>query len=63
MSEPLIDLRAKITKRTDVALEAFARAKGKDKSEVARNVLEAWAETEIKSAEYIMRVLRDENRK
>lgn len=43
MSEPLKDFRGKVTGITDVMLEAEQRATGKDKSEIAREVLDSWA--------------------
>lgn len=53
MSEELKDLRAKVTKRTDAVLEALNRSSGRDKSEIAREVLDKWAADQIHSASLI----------
>lgn len=39
MSEELKDLRTKVTRRTNAVLEALNRATGRDKSEIAREIL------------------------
>lgn len=56
MSEELKDLRAKVTKRTDAVLEALNRSSGRDKSEIAREVLDKWAADQIHSASLITRM-------
>ena len=43
MSEPLKDLRAKITGRTWCFLESESRATGKDISELVRDILVDWS--------------------
>lgn len=48
MSLELKDFRCKVTARTDAVLEAHNRAAGKDKSEIAREILDAWAEEQIR---------------
>lgn len=60
MSEPLKDFRAKITNEADCVLEALNRATGRDKSEIAREVLHNWALGQIQAASLIKRFLRDE---
>jgi hypothetical protein len=50
MSLPLIDLRCKVSPATDALLETLHRTSGKDKSEIARDVLHVWAEKEIHAA-------------
>lgn len=50
MSLPLIDFRGKITPETDVWLEAKARMSGRERSEIAREILHAAAVREIHEA-------------
>lgn len=47
MSLPLIDARIKLTPATDALLETLHITTGKDRSEIARDVLHKWAEKEI----------------
>lgn len=60
MAPDLIDLRAKITERANQVLEAHARAKSLDKSEIVRDVLEAWALKEIHVSNLVQRLTRGE---
>ena len=57
MSLPLIDLRARVTARTDAVLESRHRSTGKDKSEIAREVLDAWAVLEIHASNVLQKTL------
>lgn len=57
MSLPLADLRARVTLRTDAVLEARHRSTGKDKSEIVREVLDAWAEAEIHASNMLQKTL------
>jgi len=50
MSLPLIDMRCKVSPATDALLETLHRTTGRDKSEIARDVLHKWAEKEIHAA-------------
>lgn len=43
----LVDARIKITPETDCVLESVHRATGKDRSEIAREVLHEWAQQHI----------------
>lgn len=43
MALPLVDARIKVTLHTDAVIELEHRKTGKDKSEIAREVLHAWA--------------------
>lgn len=61
MSLPLRDLRTKVSIDTDCALEARARILGKDKAEVARDVLHAWALQEIRAARVVDALLKANN--
>lgn len=60
MSLPLIDFRGKITHRTDAVLDALHMATGRDRSELAREALDAWAEARIHEASLIDQRLRRE---
>ncbi|HEY1898626.1 MAG TPA: hypothetical protein VGG49_02425 [Steroidobacteraceae bacterium] len=50
MSVELKDFRGKITTEIDVVLEAKSRATGRDRAEIARDVLQAWALRELHEA-------------
>ncbi len=60
MSLELKDFRGKITQETDVVLESLARVTGKDRSELARDVLHAWAAEQINVATVLDSRLRAE---
>jgi hypothetical protein len=60
MSIPLTDFRGKITAETDAVLEAMHQATGRDRSEIVREVLQAWAESKIHEASLIDIRLRRE---
>lgn len=53
----LVDARIKITPETDCVLEAESRASGKDRSEIAREVLNAWAEKRIHESVLLHKLL------
>jgi predicted DNA-binding protein len=53
----LRDLRAKVTADTDQVLDAISRATGKDKSEIVREVLSAWANEEVHKATMVLRLI------
>lgn len=50
MSLPLRDLRARVSVETDVVLESLHRATGKEKAEIAREVLHEWASRQLDAA-------------
>ena len=56
----LKDFRGKITTEADCVLEAQARVTGKDRQEIAREVLHAWALRQIDEATVLARLLRAE---
>ena len=60
MSEPLKDLRSKISAETDAVLEAVARTSGRDKSEIVRDVLHEWCLGEIAKASMMDKLLKAE---
>lgn len=57
MSLELADARIKITQETDAVLEAIHRATGRDRSEIAREVLHQWAEKQITESVLTMKLL------
>lgn len=60
MSIELKDFRAKITLETDAVLEAINRTTGKDRSEIARDILHEWALKQIDMAIVLDRMLKAE---
>jgi len=60
MSAELKDFRGKITPETDAVLEAINRTTGRDKSEIAREVLHKWASEQIEVAMVLDRLMRAE---
>lgn len=60
MSEELKDFRAKITATIDCALEAESRATGRDRQEIFREVMGAWADQRIHVATVLDRLLKSE---
>jgi hypothetical protein len=59
MSLPLIDMRCKVSPATDALLETLHRTTGRDKSEIARDVLHKWAEKEIHASMLLHAELSD----
>ena len=60
MSLPLVDVRGKITHRTDAVLDALHLATGRDRSEIMREALDEWAGLKIHEASLIDQRLRRE---
>lgn len=60
MSVELKDFRGKVTPRTDAVLEALNRATGRDKSEIAREVLDKWAADQLHAASLMQRLAGSE---
>ena len=60
MSAELKDFRGKITTETDAVLEAINRVEGRDKSEIAREVLHEWAVRQIHVATLVARLHKGE---
>lgn len=57
MSADLHDFRGKLTTRTHCALEARSQATGKDRAEIVRDILDAWAADEGHAAMVLHRNL------
>jgi len=57
---PLVDFRGKLTHETDAVLDALHQATGRDRSDLAREALHAWAEAKIHEASLIDNRLRRE---
>lgn len=53
----LIDSRCKLTSDSNQMLEAHARATGKDKSELIREIVHAWYEDEFRKYQMIHRLV------
>lgn len=60
MSVELKDFRGKITVEADCVLEAINRVTGRDRSEIAREVLHRWALEEIDKHSVLAKLLRSE---
>lgn len=58
--EDLVDLRTKIHSMTNAVLEAHSRADGKDKSEIVREILHAWALKERDKANLVQQLVARE---
>ena len=63
MSIELKDFRGRITPEADCALEAMSRASGKERQEIAREVLHEWALRQIHAASVMHRLLLAEGLK
>lgn len=63
MSQELRDFRGKVTPETDAVLEALNRATGRDKSEIARDVLHKWAVEQLEAAKLMVRLSTCEGRR
>lgn len=60
MSIELKDYRGRITAETDCVLEAEARSTGKERQELVREILHAWAMKRIHGATVLHQLLRAE---
>lgn len=60
MSTPLKDFRGKITTETDCVLEAMNRVSGRDRSEIAREILHTWAVERLHEHTVLTKLLRAE---
>lgn len=63
MALDLKDYRGRITPETDCVLEAEARTTGKERQEIVREILHAWAIERIHSATVLHNLLRAEGLK
>lgn len=63
MGIELKDYRGRITPETDCVLEAEARASGKERQEIVREILHAWALERIHGASVLHRLLLAEGLK
>lgn len=60
MADELRDLRARISVETDAVIDTIARAEGRDRSEIIREVLHAWALQKIAFAQSLAKRLEAE---
>lgn len=58
MSIELKDFRGKITPETDCVLETMSRVHGRDRSEVARDILHEWAVRQIHESVVLAQLLQ-----
>ena len=63
MSAELKDFRCRITPEADCVLEAEARSTGKERQEIVREILHAWAMERIHGAIVLDNLLRAEGLK
>lgn len=63
MALELKDYRGRITPETDCVLEAEARSTGKERQEIVREILHAWAMERIHGATVLHNLLRAEGLK
>jgi hypothetical protein len=63
MGVELKDFRGRITPETDCVLEAEARSTGKERQEIVREILHAWAMERIHGASVLHNLLRAEGLK
>ena len=60
MAPDLIDFRTKVTSRAHSVLTAVARATGRDMAELAREILDKWADERIHESTLILRLTQGE---
>ena len=60
MSLPLVDLRAKISMQTHLALQAYADAHQIDMSEVVRDILGNWSARQVHASKVLLASLKRE---
>jgi hypothetical protein len=63
MSLDLKDFRGRITPETDAVLEAISRTTGRERQDIAREVLHEWAIKQVHAASLIDKLLRSEGLK
>jgi len=57
MATELRDYRGRISVLSDVAIDAKARATGREKQEIVREILDAWAQQEVHAASLLQAAL------
>lgn len=60
MAADLKDFRGKITAETDTALEAESRTSGRERADIAREILHAWAVRKIHDATVLASLARSQ---
>ncbi len=53
-----VDVRSKLDPESYQVLDAIARATGRDKSAIIREVMAAWAKEEVHRATMVLRLIR-----
>jgi len=59
MALPLVDCRIKISQHSDAVLELIHRQTGKDKSEIHREILHAWALEKFNELRLLSEIMSD----
>jgi predicted transcriptional regulator len=57
-SDDLVDIRSKLDPDSYQVLDAIARATGRDKSAIVREVMANWAKEEVHRATMVLRLAR-----
>lgn len=60
MAAELRDYRGRISVLADIAIDAKAKATGRERQEIVREVLDAWAEQEVHAASLLQEALSAE---
>jgi hypothetical protein len=54
----LIDYRGRISQLADAAIDAKAKATGRERQEIVREILDSWAEREVHGATVLLEALQ-----
>ncbi|HEU6454128.1 MAG TPA: hypothetical protein VN201_01555 [Roseateles sp.] len=54
----LIDFRGRISQLADAAIDAKAKSTGRERQEIVREILDAWADREVHGASLLLEALQ-----